>query len=152
MVSGEQLLALVKRLEETEGWHDRDLDADIHLALNAPGWIIWKQTQYTGESYPVFKFPSKDYVQGFGHYPVPQYTWSVEAALGLIPDNDEGQWHFYISNRAFIHNVFQKGLYKCAICPPNESGIEKYEGISPSLAISICIAALKAHADIKEDK
>lgn len=124
---------LISRLEEAKG-PDRELDAEIALAVLS-GEIEWRQAQYTGESYPVRKYESRDHVLGFGRDPVESYTASVDAALTLVPSG----WSvlFAWNGETSICNIHLKPL-------GNPSGLWPDAGKSTNPAIAICIAALKA--------
>lgn len=75
--------SLIKSLEALEG-PDREVDCEIALALHG-GEIVWKQAQYTGDSYPYRKYKSADHVGGYGSAPVERYTQSIDAASTTVP-------------------------------------------------------------------
>lgn len=93
------LAALAERLEKATG-PDRELDADISVVLLG-GEIQWKQTRFTGESYPARKYASRDHVGGFAVGPVELLTASIDAALALVEKVLPG-WSWQIGTYARV--------------------------------------------------
>lgn len=77
-----KLSELIDRVEKATG-PDRDLDAEIDVALFG-GETVWKQANYTMESYPASRRPSKQHVGGFANEHVPPYTASLDAVVALV--------------------------------------------------------------------
>lgn len=142
--------ALAKRCEECE-YMDRELDCDIALALLG-GEILWKMANYTMDSYPVRRYPSSDFVGGFGNAAVERYTCDMNAAYQTIPGfATEQVWSFYVSNRGYKDGVYLDGKSYARVDHPMSSGGGPYfDGASKySIAASICAAGLRAHGNIK---
>lgn len=81
---------LIDRMEKLEG-PDREVDADLDVALFG-GETVWKQANYTMESYPASRRLSKYHVGGFANEHVPIYTASLDAAAALVERVLPGWW------------------------------------------------------------
>lgn len=113
---------------------DRELDAEIAVCIFG-GEIVWKQSNYTMELYPVRRFASKAHVSGWAHEPVPLYTASVDAALGLISKS-----RYLRSLVALENSEMRPYAWRATIT----RDIWVFDASHTEKAIAICVAALKA--------
>lgn len=122
---------LIERLEKATG-PDRDLDRLIQLVdLGEPA-----------------------------HGPVPEFTASIDAALTLVPNAPERpvldvgvpqKLHWMLVDNAYDEGYWQAGkagayIYDPILTPP------RWKGYGATLAIALCIAALKARQSLQGEK
>lgn len=137
--------ALAIRCEDCD-YRDRELDSEIDVALHG-GEIEWRMANYTMESYPCRKYVSPDHIGGFGFAPIPQYTSSMDAAYGTVPEYGTPDiWHIIIYNRGYKNGVYLDGKAMAIIHSPLSSGGGPYfEGVAHNIAQAISAAGLRSH-------
>jgi hypothetical protein len=131
-----RLLALAERCEQATE-EDRELDAEIAVAVLG-GEIVWRQANFTMDSFPTRRYPSRDHIHSFGVGPVEKYTASIDAASTLVPDGC--QWDCALTHVGYCATVTE-------VYP---EVVEHFAG-APALAnaaLALCVAALRARAHI----
>lgn len=129
----EKLLNLAERCEKATG-PDRELDADLDVALFG-GVTVWKQANYTMESYPASRRESKHHVGGFVNNHVPLYTASLDAAIALVERMKPG-WGFYLRS--------DKEGHGCGLVYPDAFRVTPCHCMGATPAIAVCLALFRA--------
>ena len=123
---------LIARLEKATG-PDRQLDCEIAEALGHS--IVWKQANYTMEAFPAILWRKPHPYAGMKE-PCPKWTSSIDAAMTLVPEG----WNRRASET-------DKHWWWAELREGYETSYNRVEiGQSPSLPVSICIAALRARS------
>ena len=118
---------LITALEKATG-PSRELDCFIALAAGRARGVALRDMQ-TGPTDSQKSWMASSVVQKGAWFHPERYTASIDAALTLVPEG----WEWELAwNNNMAYATF---------------GIAPIEGESPSLAIALCIAALKARED-----
>lgn len=132
---------------------DRDLDCEIAVAVHG-GEIVWKQANYTMESYPARKYASKNSFGGFGFAPVERFTASQDDAMTIAkPSIEQAGWY---GDKLYL--VGNGNRWSCAaqraknIGHWSERWKESWALACHSAALAICACSLRVLGGEEEDR
>lgn len=122
------MISLIKRLEALTG-PSREVDAEIATAI---GWksVPW---EFSGKRGLTWYAPDLEV-----HYECPHFTGSIDAALTLMPKINRPNFPWLAIKSNNPNNPIG---CRCELWLDN---VKNYNGRGKTLAIAICIAALKA--------
>lgn len=127
--------ALIERLEKaTEG--SRELDALIWIAIMTP---LPGRTPVLGQPGRVH-CPDYEAPERSGIKDVPDYTFSIDTALTLVPEG----WGYFIRK--------DEDGFNAALLYPNALRVTPGCGQGANAALSICIAALRASSSTESER
>ena len=143
MTPDDRLSGLVERLEKSSG-PDRELDCEIASFIHG-GEVVWKQANYTMETYPARKYRSEDHIGGFGFAPVESFTSSIDAAMALLPPHCELS---EISRNVCWDDGEPEREWCVTVHQEDEDGYARAQHSAPgdTFALAICAAALKSRS------
>lgn len=139
---------LVERLEKASG-PDRRLDGEIWKAVTEKPGDVWTNAFSGGV------WHRRDTDDHLAFESPPRFTESIDAALALVPD---GWWiNAKIcknrgADRAFCHVTLEQDADTQDRDLEDDEPFEVSASNAPSLAIALCIAAIRARAQADEDE